>query len=284
MDFVGKIFIFLIIMLFPLYLWSYAITLSDKNSTSSRAKFYSGLFSGIFSVGATWLLSRFITNNNFLLFFVFFFCILLVAYAIIAIISRYMSPIASGFIKKISFFHILSAALTFAVFSYFSKYFFGNIFIAGIFISIFLNAFLEELFKHLSSLSLLGSRFRFSLRDLAIFGFCSVIGFTFIENFLYFYTLQTSIGTIIFRSIFSFSAHLLAVNICTFCWWKALSYKIFSFKYFLFFLIGFILAVLSHAVFNYCLSKNFLIIFLPYLVLSYGGFVYLLYEKNEHVE
>lgn len=278
MQIFAKIFVFLIVMMFPLYLWSYALTLSDKNS-SSRAKFYSWLFSGIFSVGATFFLTDFLKNQNFFVFFAIFFIFLALAYGIIFIFSRFKSRLASTFIARVSLFHIVCLAFIFAIFFFSGKIFFGNFFLSGIFFAIFLNAFLEEISKHFSSLALLGAKFRFSLRDLLIFAFCSAIGFTFVENFLYFFLGNSSGFSLIFRSIFTFSAHLLSAVICTVFWWKSLSYKIFSWKYFLFFIIWFCFAVGVHAIFNFALSSNFLIILLPYLFVSYGSFVYFLQKE-----
>lgn len=182
-------------------------------------------------------MTDFLKNQNFFVFFAIFFIFLALAYGIIFIFSRFKSRLASTFIARVSLFHIVCLAFIFAIFFFSGKIFFGNFFLSGIFFAIFLNAFLEEISKHFSSLALLGAKFRFSLRDLLIFAFCSAIGFTFVENFLYFFLGNSSGFSLIFRSIFTFSAHLLSAVICTVFWWKSLSYKIFSWKYFLFFII-----------------------------------------------
>lgn len=275
MEFFVKIFTFFIIMLFPLYLWAYSLTLSGDTS-GNRSKFYAGIFSGIFSVGVTWILSRFLMQENFLIFFAVFAISFALIFVLIFALTAISSPYSRGFIRLTSLVHILAMAILFCIFTGISYLLFGNFFLTTIVASLFLSAFIEEITKHLSVLGLLGKSFRFSLRDLAVFGFCSVVGFTFIENFLYFSTANATAIGILFRSFFSFSAHLLAVMIATFFWWHALSHKFLGVKYIFYFLLGFLLAVASHTIFNYSLSVGATWVLLPYILASYGAFVYLI--------
>lgn len=88
MDFFVKILVFFALMLIPLYLWAYALTLSDGRS-GIRSRFYAGLFSGIFSVGVTFFFAKFLQNENFFQIFLIFSLILLGFYAIIFVITQF---------------------------------------------------------------------------------------------------------------------------------------------------------------------------------------------------
>lgn len=279
MELFGKIVVFLFLMLIPLYLWAYVVTISDTRS-GVRSRFYAGLFSGIFSVGATFFFARFLQDENFFKIFLIFSLILVGFYGIIFVITQFWSQFSRSFIRKISFWHIFGIGTIFLLILFFSKNFLWNIFWGAMIFSVFLPAFFEEITKHLGVMWLLGKNFSFSLRDLTIFAFCVVAGFTFIENFLYFYTGNVTNFGVLTRSIFTFSAHLFAVLISVFFWWKALSYRFLSLKYFFWFSLGFLLSVGAHFLFNFSLSIGQNWVILPFLLSAYGLFVFLLQKDN----
>lgn len=61
------------------------------------------------------------------------------------------------------------------------------------------------------------------------------------------------------RSIFSLLAHFFAASICVVWWWKALSYRAFSWQYIGLFFVGFASAVLAHTFFNFLIEANSLL-------------------------
>lgn len=119
---------------------------------------------------------------------------------------------------------------------------------------VFFAAFFEETAKHLTTVGLLSRDFRFSLRDLSFFTFFIVLGFVFFENIFYIFQEGISPLAVVFRSFFVLSVHLFAAMICTFFWWKALSYSFFSFRYLFYFFLGFLLATGVHAFYNHSLE------------------------------
>lgn len=146
-------------------------------------------------------------------------------------------------------------------------------------IGIIFAATLEEGVKHISSIGLTAREFRFSRRELLIFSFFITLGFVFCENLLYFVlALHSSPGTLIAigfsRSIFSLLAHLLSASICVLFWWKALSYGVFSLRYSIIFILGFIGAVTAHALFNTLIQSNNLL-----GVILFGGVSYIAWTK-----
>lgn len=140
--------VFLFLMLIPLYLWAYIVTISDVRS-GIRSRFYAGLFSGIFSVGATFFFTKFLQNENFFKIFLIFSLVLMIFYGIIFVITQFGSQFSRHFIRKISFWHIFGIGVIFLLLLLFSKHFFGDFFWGAMIFSIFLPAFFEEIAKHL---------------------------------------------------------------------------------------------------------------------------------------
>ncbi len=135
-------------------------------------------------------------------------------------------------------------------------------------------AMLEEGVKHISSIGLTAREFRFTRRDLLIFAFFITLGFVFFENLLYFIlSIHANPGTLFFmgisRSTLSLLAHLLSVSIGIIAWWKALSYGVFSLRYSIFCILGFLGAILSHAFFNILIQSGSFIGVMLFGVVSY---------------
>ena len=180
-----------------------------------------------------------------------------ILYGIAFFCIRSGSDFARGFLSKMALVHSGGIFLLFVFFAILSLVVTRSSQFALLLFPIFVAAFFEEATKHLTTLGLLSRNFRFSLRDLSFFSVFIVLGFVFFENVFYVFGAGISPMTLVFRSFFALSAHLLAVMICTYFWWKALSYPFFSPRYLLYFFVGFLLAISSHALYNYALAANF---------------------------
>lgn len=270
-----SIIITIFCILFPVYFWGYALTLLDKNDKSIRFKFWTGIFSWLFSVGATMIFAKYFSAGEILPFIIVFFWLVSFFYFLLIFITQFRSSVSWFFLKKVGFLHASIIFFLFLTILIFGKIL-NNEFFTGILITLFLPAFFEEISKHFSMMGLLAKKFSFSLRDLTIFTFCVVLGFVFVENVLYFWKYGVSVFMALFRSFFAFSAHLLAALIAMFAWWKALAYPLVSFKYFLYFALGLLWASFLHFLYNYSIQNGKNIVFFPYLIASYGLFVYFL--------
>lgn len=263
-------------VLFPIYFWSYALNFLSENDKSVRIKFWIGIFSWLFSVGATFIFSKFFASLNFLGIAILFLSLLGVLYIGIWILTLFGSVTARGFVRRVSFLHLSAVVFLFFLLFLLIKFLPDSWLLAGILITIFLPAFFEEISKHFSLLGLLGKKFSFSLADLTVFSFCVVLGFVFVENILYFLKFWPSIWLSISRTIFAFATHLLSALIAMLAWWKALSYPLASLRYFAYFSSGFFLATLLHFLYNYSLSSSSTLLLVPYSIAAYGLFVYLI--------
>jgi RsiW-degrading membrane proteinase PrsW (M82 family) len=104
-------------------------------------------------------------------------------------------------------------------------------------VSLIFAAYIEESAKHLSSIGLLGKDFSFTQKDVILMTIFVVLGFTFAENMLYLIRGTWGGGEWVFRSVFTIFAHIFLSTLCSYFWWRALSEKMFSLRYFTFFLI-----------------------------------------------
>jgi PrsW family intramembrane metalloprotease len=134
----------------------------------------------------------------------------------------------------------------------------GSILALGV-TPLLISSAIEESSKHLMSIGLMSQDFAFSRRDIIIFTIFVVLGFVWIENFLYFFQAHVSLSTWIFRSFFSLTAHLLASVICAYAWWRAIAYEPASLHYILIFTLGIVLAVLTHLGYNLILEQGSMI-------------------------
>lgn len=138
-----------------------------------------------------------------------------------------------------------------------------SIFVDGNFISSLFGGFfgymitatLEESAKHIGYMSTDTSSYE-SKRWMLMMTFFIVLGFAFIENILYLFQFieSDSVGAFLrswmMRSIFSLIAHIFVSFVLTYAWWKALSYPLFSLRYISIFILGSVLAIGSHALYN----------------------------------
>lgn len=263
-------------LLFPLYFWAYMLNLISEDIRSVRFKFWAGVFSGFVSVGSVFVFSTFFSHVHTLSLLIFFVIFLLFFGIFVYFLSQKWSKFSKKFLQLTTRIHGIAIIIIFSGIFLFEKLLTGNFFLAGILATIFIPAFLEEISKHFSVLGVLSQRFAFSLREIAMFSFCVVLGFVFVENILYLFSYGTSISLAVSRSIFSFSAHLLASLLCALAWWKSLSYRFGSWQYFFWFTSGFFAATFSHFFYNWAISSGNHFIFLPYVLASYGLFVYLI--------
>jgi RsiW-degrading membrane proteinase PrsW (M82 family) len=121
------------------------------------------------------------------------------------------------------------------------------------------SAFLEEGSKHIITAGTLPDK-PIGQQDLILVSIFCALGFVWIENIVYLFTswnehswndfaVQWSL-----RSIFSLATHIFSVSICAYFWSRALSYRVWVSRYILVFCGGFILAIVSHSIYNFALS------------------------------
>jgi RsiW-degrading membrane proteinase PrsW (M82 family) len=129
------------------------------------------------------------------------------------------------------------------------------------------------------SIGMTGKDFRFSRKDIIFFTFSVVLGFIFIENILYFFSWILPVWQWIFRSIFTMIIHIFAATICAHFWWKALSYKLFSFRYFIVFFSGFVLAAMVHMLYNLSLQTGNIMVVIVFAIIGYMMFTRLIVKE-----
>lgn len=263
------------VALLPVYLWGYGVThmLSD---TWNRARFFLGLFLGSIGVGLTYIF--FVYQDRGILFEVwlfvgYFFILTCIILALTLLGSRF----SRLFLQKIAIVHAVILLLVLWSIYLFRQ---GSGIISGITpaVMIFLlTPLLEEWAKHLWTVWLIGRDFRFSQKDIVSFTFFVVLGFVFAENLLYLVRGEFSLGVWIWRSFFTLIAHVFAALICAYYWWRALSYPLFSLRYILTFLLGFLLAGGVHMLYNYLIMSGNTIGIILYAVI---GYVLVVVRKN----
>ncbi len=244
-------------VLFPILLWGYGVTLLSVHEWN-RSRFFYGMMGWWISVGVlhffTWYLQGSFLMRAWAISFV-----LAILFLFVFIATGKWSSYVKIFLRKTALLHIVLFTLLYIFFEGISKVFLLNIQeylpLYWWMMWYFFAASIEESTKHLSSVGLTAKEFRFSRKDLLIFIFFISLGFVCIENILYLIqAFPHGIRDIVFtgmnRSIFSLLAHLFSASICVMFWWRALSYWVFSWRYIVIFLLGFILSSLSHVGFN----------------------------------
>ncbi len=261
------------IIFIPIYLWAFAVTIFDGENMLNRVRFWIGMASGAISVTLVYLITHFLDKNIFVFLFVplAFFVLL---YVFVLILIAFGNEFAKGFLRKIVTIHSVWILVLLFLTTLISYLFSDSVLFATLVFPVFFAAFFEETTKHLSTVGLLAKDFRFSHRQLSFFTFFVVLGFVFFENIFYVFEGGYSIGITLYRSIFTFSAHLFAALICTFFWWKALSEKFFSIRYLVYFFAGFLLAIVSHTLYNIFLSSGNIFIIFPYMVATFWLFTW----------
>ncbi len=66
-----NVFTTLVIALFPVYFWAYALRLLGENSPDVRLKFWTGVFSGLVSVGAVFVFFKYFSQTTIISFMIF---------------------------------------------------------------------------------------------------------------------------------------------------------------------------------------------------------------------
>ncbi len=270
----------IIIILLPLYLWAYATNMLDEKNTLSRGRFWAGIFSGVLSVGLTWILSKYQIHTSPWVSLGVFVGVFVLLYGLVYIYTQLGSRSSRDFLRRVAWVHLVGI-FGLLVIIFLLSYFLTGSFGFGVFLlPIFIAAFFEETTKHLTTLGLVGGDFHFSRREIVLFAFYVVLGFVFIENILYIHKYGFDLWIWFFRSTFTFSAHLLSATICTLAWWQALSYPLTSLRYFTRFFLGFLLASLVHMFYNYFAGLGNIWVLILYLAVAYIVFTQALLEKS----
>jgi len=270
-------FLFIIwVVLLPLYLWAYLVSEYTKD-TLSHKRFFLGLLTG-----SLWTIFVFSFEKYAKIFpfgeVVFFFIFIFLVGISIFFSSYSFSRIWGKFARTLLFAHAVVFLLLGWCIFFLEKYIALPWVVSVFILSFFSRAILEEGAKHLSSIGLLWSDFRFSEKDILFFTLFSVLGFVFAENILYLLFSSFSLGTLVMRSFFTIIIHIFAALVCTVFWWKAMSYRFLSLKYIVIFLFGCLLAWLLHAIANSILASGS--IFLLSIMCGLFYLVFLVWIKN----
>ena len=265
---------------FPLLLWGYGINFLSSHEWN-RTRFFSGMIGGGISVLLLYLQKEFF-SDSFLWRSLALLFTLLIVLAGVWIATRSGSKYVKVFLRKIALLHTVIFIILYLVSEAWSSYFEGVVLsswlpIIAVIIGFLFAAILEESVKHLSSVGLTAREFRFSRRDLLVFSFFISLGFVFLENILYLISsfwagVAPLIYTGISRSFFSLLAHVFSSSICVMLWWKALSYGVFSWRYIALFFSWFLLASISHIVFNTLVTETGYIWIIWYSIVAYIAF------------
>ena len=273
-----SIFFIILFSLIPIVLWAYGHLYLSPSLWNQR-RFFFGMFSGWFSVALISLLHTELLQSGWIRFWALWL-IFWVLFWVIWIITLYGSKYIRWFLRKLALLHGVIFLLVYIIFFLLEKLIPVSFFSVGLFVALsglIFSASLEEGIKHLSTLGTSASSFRFSRADFLAFTLFITLWFVFIENILFFIQIfnQWTIAIIqvgCMRLLFALLAHFFAASICVVWWWKALSYGVFSYKYSLFFFIGFILSVLAHTLFNFLIIEN---LFLGILLFSLIAYIFI---------
>lgn len=272
-----SIFFIILFSLVPIVLWGYG-SLYLSPSLWNQKRFFLGMFSGWFSVVLISLLHGELIESGWIRFWALLL-IFWVLFGVIFLLTRYGSVYIRVFLRKLALLHGVIFLITYSIFLLLEKIIplsFFSLWLFGVFSGLIFSASLEEWMKHLSTLGTSASSFRFSRSDLLSFTLFITLWFVFIENLLFFIKIFDQWTKIIIqvwsiRLLFALLAHFFAASICVVWWWKALSYRVFSFRYSVFFFLGFILSVLVHTLFNFLITQNFL---LGIILFSFVAYVF----------
>lgn len=255
----------------PLLFWWYGNVFLREHRWN-RARFFGGMFWGWISVWVILLFESFFDGNIISQIYALFSALLVISLITIPIIKKW-SLYIQGFFLKLLWLHFLIFFLIILL-----GYIGVSSIDAGYFQALSLwsisgyviAAYLEEWLKHISSIGLSSNDFRFSRRDLLVFTFFITLGFITLENLLYFHQAYDDGIWIIFltwiqRIFFALPLHIFAASICVMLWWKALSYKLFSWRYILFFTLWFLLATGVHTLYNILIVWGYI---LPIIILT----------------
>lgn len=261
---------------FPLLFWAYGdIFLRDH--AWNRLRFFGGLFGWALSVGIIMMFETYFSWNNLAilggLIWVLWLLSVIMLYAI-----KNGSPYIRWFLYQILWLHFALLVVMIG-FWFFGRYMTVSTSIPflslGWIVGFFISAYLEEGVKHISSIGLSSRDFRFSRRDLLLFTFFITLGFVMLENILYLIRAydegwKNIVFTGLYRLFFALPLHVFAASICVMLWWRALSYRLFSLRYILYFISGFIIATLVHTLYNHLIDGGY---FFPLIILTGVGYM-----------
>ncbi len=268
-------FLIIIFSLIPVALWWYGVTFLSPYIWNRR-RFFIGMLSGWFSVG---LITLFQTEllawwwQEILASFLIFLILIIGVW----ILTASGSPYIRVFLRKLALLHgilfLVCAGIFFLLWKIIPVSFFSIGFFSAVSWLIFSVSF-EEGIKHISTLWLSARSFRFSREDFLVFTLFVTLGFVSIENLIFLIKSWDQGPKIIFqiwvsRILFALLAHFFAAGICVCFWWKALSYKVFGWKYSFFFLFWFLLAISAHTLFDLFVQKNSFTGILLFTIVAY---------------
>lgn len=257
--------------LLPVYLWWYWLSVMAE-SHWSRSRFLVGMLIGWFSVLGAYVLAY--IPDAWVWRILLLVGVFVVLYIGICIATFFGSTFARGFLRQAALLNItILFCVLISVIGLLGLALPGEGSWQHLIVALVLSAFFEESLKHLSGLGLIGYDFSFSKKDIVFLVTFVVLGFTFSENLLYLFHADFALGTWIFRSFFTIFAHIFIASICTFFWWKALSYNLFSWRYIVTFAFGFFVACIVHVLYNYFLEKSMLLWVLGVCIFGYIFFI-----------
>lgn len=271
MSFIS-LFLIALFLSFPLLLWGYGMIYLSENIWN-RNRFIFGMVWWALAVSIILFFGKAWVFGSSLMKILSFFLIFLVLGTIVWWVTRNGSPFIRWFLRKTLLLHSIIFCGVFA-WALLLKSILPISFSLLAFLmwigSFLLAASIEEWVKHISTLWLTAKEFRFTRRDFLIFTFFVTLWFSTFENAIYLFgQIHNWPGAVfltgISRILFSLTIHVFAAAICVMMWWKALSYKFFSAKYILFFLLGYIGATLVHGTFNVLLDRSYIV---PLFVLT----------------
>ncbi len=273
-----SIILIIFFSLLPLLFWGYGnIYLSSH--IWNRKRFLAGIGGWIMSISCIFFFKQWLMSTGYPQIWAVI-GVFLVLGSITWGIILYGSPYIRGFLRRTLSLHIILFSVILYGWGYLREYIPMSLWALSFFAGIsgfFIAAYLEEGVKHVSSIGLIAKDFRFSRTDFLIFTFLITLGFVTGENILYFKEAYASgifsvITTGIYRILFALPLHIFAASICVIFWWKALSYRFFSWRYVVFFVSGFIIATMIHSLYNLLIERNSFLLLSIFAGIGYMAF------------
>lgn len=271
---------------FPILLWGYGTTFLSHH-VWNRARFFSWLVGGWAAVVLILFFERYLSGDMLSRFFAVD-AVFIILSGLVYLLTSLGSPYIRGFLRRVALLHALIFTFLLAVSYGLERCIGWNVANIALFASMgsyILLASLEEWVKHLSTVGLTAREFRFSRTDFLLFTFFISLGFVFTENILYFVKAwESSLGNIVSlgigRTLFATTIHIFASAICVMCWWRGLSYGVFSLRYILWIILGFTISTLIHALYNSLMADGHIIAVIGLFLLGYFAFTqWLISEK-----
>lgn len=271
-----NLFLIALFLTFPLLLWGYGSLYLSQNIWN-RNRFIFGMIGWAIAVAVIILFGKSQVAESNLLTIISFLIMFGSIWSIAWWATKRGSPFIRWFLRKVLLLHSLIFCFVCIAGVLIEDIFPHSNSLLVLLTSIWgflLAASIEEWVKHVSTLGLTSKEFRFTRRDFLLFTFFVTLGFSTIENAIYlFWNIDLSPWSILLigisRILFSLTIHIFAASICIMLWWKALSYKIFSYKYIFFFLMGYVGATVVHGVYNLLLDRSYIF---PLFVLTGVGY------------